>query len=599
MGRFDSVKHRFILILAICLAGMLMLVASQMYHTSRLIELNQQSALLLNLSNGLLQLRRNEKDFLLRHNDIYLEKFRNRSEHFSQGLNDLLPVLQAHRLPEEMGQEIIGKFSNYHDLFFALAQLQIKIGLDEDSGEMGNFRLAAHQLEDEFNRIGKPEWLVLLLQLRRHEKDFMQRRRNEYIKKAERMYDNLSVELRRSDLANREHLGELLEVYMSGLNALAASFREMGLHHEAGLQGRFRTQTHMVEDSLFQVESRLKPIIHLEEERVRINGLVIMLLTSGILIFLIVRSFTTFQRTLRAFLNFFQSSKQELRQLDPEAIGFAEFKNMASLANEMVEARNDVEQKLTAAREELAEVNNNLEQRLEDGMSEIVSLNEEIENTQREVVFTMGAIGETRSKETGNHVRRVAEYSKLLALKVGLPEAEAELLKQASPMHDIGKVAIPDAILNKKGRLTEDEMAVMKTHAQIGYEMLCHSERPILKAAAIVAGQHHEKWDGTGYPRGLAGQDIHIFGRITMLADVFDALGSRRCYKEPWPDEDIFRYLRENSGRMFDPQLVKLFFEHLEAFFAIRERYQDAAGEELAQPETLQISSDQKATQVA
>ncbi len=162
-------------------------------------------------------------------------------------------------------------------------------------------------------------------------------------------------------------------------------------------------------------------------------------------------------------------------------------------------------------------------------LEEVKALSKEIEETQREVVFTMGAIGESRSKEMGNHVKRVAEYSKLLAIYYGLPEKEAEMLKQASPMHDIGKVAIPDSVLNKPGRFNEEERKIMDTHAQLGYDMLKLSKRPLLKCAATVAYEHHEKWDGTGYPRKLKGEEINIYGRITALADVFDALGSDRC----------------------------------------------------------------------
>jgi len=185
-----------------------------------------------------------------------------------------------------------------------------------------------------------------------------------------------------------------------------------------------------------------------------------------------------------------------------------------------------------------------IEQKISDGLKEINNLNKEIESTQKEVVFTMGAIGESLSKETGNHVKRVAQYTKLLALSYGLPEKEAEMLKQASPMHDIGKVAIPDSILNKPGRFDEHEREIMNTHARLGYDMLAHSERPLLKMASIVAHEHHEKWDGTGYPRGLKGDDIHIYGRITAIADVFDALGSDRVYKKAWSDEKIFNLFR-------------------------------------------------------
>ncbi|MCF6310248.1 MAG: HD domain-containing protein [Sulfurimonas sp.] len=203
-------------------------------------------------------------------------------------------------------------------------------------------------------------------------------------------------------------------------------------------------------------------------------------------------------------------------------------------------------------------------------------LTKEIDDTQREVVFTMGAIGENRSKETGNHVKRVAEYSKVLALAYGLPKEEAELLKQASPMHDIGKVAIPDAVLNKPGRFNEQERRVMDTHAELGFNMIKNSERPLLKAASIVAYEHHEKYNGTGYPQKKSSKDIHIYGRITALADVFDALGSDRVYKKAWDDEKIFKLFKEERGEHFDPKLVDLFFENLDKILEIREEFKDA-----------------------
>ena len=212
---------------------------------------------------------------------------------------------------------------------------------------------------------------------------------------------------------------------------------------------------------------------------------------------------------------------------------------------------------------------------IKDGINEIESLNDEITNTQREVIYTMGEIAETRSKETGNHVKRVAEYSKVLALKYGLSSQEAELLKLASPMHDIGKVGIPDSILNKPGKLTFDEFEIMKTHAQLGYDMLKHSTKPILKAASIVAHYHHEKYDGSGYPRGLKGEDIHIYGRITAIADVFDALGSDRVYKKAWDDERIFELFREQKGKHFDPKLIDIFFDNLDEIYKIRDTFKD------------------------
>ena len=208
-------------------------------------------------------------------------------------------------------------------------------------------------------------------------------------------------------------------------------------------------------------------------------------------------------------------------------------------------------------------------------ITDLIVAQKEIEETQRDIVFTMGAIGETRSKETGNHVKRVAEYSKLFAIYSGLSSDRAELLKMASPMHDIGKVAIPDAILNKPGKLNDEEWKVMKTHSALGYKMLKNSKRVILKTAAIVAYTHHEKWDGTGYPKGMKGNEIHIFGRITAIADVFDALGSDRCYKKAWPDEKIFALIKEGRGTHFDPALVDIFFNELDSFLKIRDAFKD------------------------
>ena len=202
-----------------------------------------------------------------------------------------------------------------------------------------------------------------------------------------------------------------------------------------------------------------------------------------------------------------------------------------------------------------------------------VHLNREIIATQKEVISTMGAIGETRSKETGDHVKRVAEYSKLLALKHGLTLEEAEQLKMASPMHDIGKVGIADNILNKPGRLTEEEFEIMKTHAELGYEMLKGSQQPLLKTAAIISMEHHEKWDGSGYPRGLKEEEIHLYGRITAIADVFDALGHDRVYKKAWPLEKILDLFKEGRGKHFDPSLVDLFISNLNDFLAIKESF--------------------------
>jgi len=207
---------------------------------------------------------------------------------------------------------------------------------------------------------------------------------------------------------------------------------------------------------------------------------------------------------------------------------------------------------------------------------ESLLLREEIQETQRSTVYIIGEAVERRSKETGAHVRRVGEISALLAEKSGLSPGEVEFMRQAAPLHDVGKIGIPDRVLNKPGKLDAEEWSIMQTHARMGFELLNKSEKRILKLGAIIAHEHHERWDGQGYPRGLAGEQIHIAGRIVALADVLDALVSHRCYKEPWNFDSALDYVREKSGQQFDPALVQLLLEHLDAVKAIYERHPDA-----------------------
>ncbi len=202
-----------------------------------------------------------------------------------------------------------------------------------------------------------------------------------------------------------------------------------------------------------------------------------------------------------------------------------------------------------------------------------LNLTREIVETQKEVIYTLGEIVETRSKETANHVTRVAEFCYLLAQKYGMDPISAERLKLASPMHDIGKIGISEAILHKPGRLTKEEFEIIKTHAETGHYILKNSKRQILQTAAIVAWQHHEKWDGSGYPQGLAREDIHIYGRIAAIADVFDALSHKRCYKDAWPMDRIMALFENESGRHFDPSLVEILLAEKDRFVEINERF--------------------------
>jgi len=208
-------------------------------------------------------------------------------------------------------------------------------------------------------------------------------------------------------------------------------------------------------------------------------------------------------------------------------------------------------------------------------ITQTIQLHKELERTQQDMIMRIGEIGETRSLETGYHVRRVAEYSRILAKKYGLSEKEIHYLCDASPMHDIGKIGIPDSILKKEGPLNDEEWAIMRTHSETGYRFFLNSDSPLLQAAAIIAYEHHERWDGSGYPRRLKGEEIHIYGRITALADVFDALGSDRCYKKAWSNEKIFALFAQERGKHFDPLLVDLFFEYIDEFTTVQSHYSE------------------------
>ena len=201
---------------------------------------------------------------------------------------------------------------------------------------------------------------------------------------------------------------------------------------------------------------------------------------------------------------------------------------------------------------------------------EQIRLLSELEENQKEMIYMLTEIMEATSDETGKHIKRMAEVSKLLASHhSSLTEEDADTIYHAAPMHDIGKITIPSEILHKPGQYTVEEFEIMKNHTENAYQLLRHSKRKLIKCAAIIAHEHHEKWDGTGYPRGLKGNEIHIYGRIVALADVFDALTHCRKYKQAWNIDEAVTYIKQHSGTQFDPELVDIFVNHLDEFIAI------------------------------
>ncbi|HCC80464.1 MULTISPECIES: HD domain-containing phosphohydrolase [unclassified Methylophaga] len=233
-------------------------------------------------------------------------------------------------------------------------------------------------------------------------------------------------------------------------------------------------------------------------------------------------------------------------------------------------ARVNTHLSLYRAKKLLQQNNLSLQHKYEQNQQRLMT---ELEQNQLEMIYVLTELMESTSDETGKHIRRVAECSRLLALyHESLTDEDADILFHAAPMHDICKITIPHSILHKPGKLTEDEFAIMKTHTTRAFKILHNSKRKYTKAAAIIAHQHHEKWDGSGYPQGLKGQDIHIYGRIVGLIDVFDALMHKRVYKEAWSLEDTLDYIRKHSSSQFDPYLVSILLEHIDEFVAISDQ---------------------------
>jgi putative two-component system response regulator len=210
---------------------------------------------------------------------------------------------------------------------------------------------------------------------------------------------------------------------------------------------------------------------------------------------------------------------------------------------------------------------------------EVAKATESILERERETLYRISRAAEFRDPETGAHIQRMALYSTLIAKSLGLSAKDQELILHAAPLHDVGKIAIPDGILLKPDRLSPEEFEVMKTHARSGFELLDQSASPVVQAGAEIALTHHEKYDGTGYPRGLSGQDIPLLGRIVAVADVFDALTSERPYKKAWTLDRASEFLRHGAGKHFDPHCVAAFFDNWEGVLEIRSRLADTPEE--------------------
>jgi putative two-component system response regulator len=244
---------------------------------------------------------------------------------------------------------------------------------------------------------------------------------------------------------------------------------------------------------------------------------------------------------------------------------------------EELKLRTHNQAKLYKSQKELEALNNNLNALVEQKTQTITEALAFARETEYEISLRLGKASEYRDLETGMHIKRMSRYSALLGKLWGMDKEEEELLLYASPLHDIGKIGIPDAILLKPGKLDESEFKIMQQHAAIGGLMLDDGERfPIIKAGKIIATQHHEKFDGSGYPNAIAGDDIHIYAKIVAIADVFDALSSKRVYKDAFPLEKTLAIIEEGRGTHFDPHLLNLFFNNIDVFLEIKDALPDS-----------------------
>ena len=205
----------------------------------------------------------------------------------------------------------------------------------------------------------------------------------------------------------------------------------------------------------------------------------------------------------------------------------------------------------------------------------VIRRTQELADSRYEIIQRLGRAAEYKDNETGNHILRMSKFSEMLARAAGLSKDESDMILNASPMHDIGKIGIPDRVLLKPGKLDAEEWAIMQTHVTIGVDLLSGSNSPLMLMAKNIALLHHEKWDGSGYPNGLAGENIAIEGRICALCDVFDALTSERPYKKAWTVEDTMTLIKEESGKHFDPKLVTCFESILDEVLAYRSEHMD------------------------
>lgn len=345
--KFDSIKSRLLLMTLVCILGMSTLVVSQHRVNVKLLSLSQQKDLLHNLSIDLLQLRRHEKDFLLRGNPRYITQFNERIEQFTATLAELEPLYSKYELDVSKTEELAQTIQRYDDLFKEVVYIYRVIGLSANQGIRGDFAKISAKLEQKTN---SDFALGQLAKARAAQTEYLLNFNSGAIQHFESAVNSLSPSYFSSS-ESASDLAKLSELFFS----LSASIQKMGETESEGLKGEFRQQAHLVESRLANIEEKLQPVIKKQGEQLRARNLFIALATCAVMILILVKSFATFHRAFSYFVMFFYQCKREFHRIDPKKLGFAEFKSLAELANEMVEARKQAELEIEELKRQIRE----------------------------------------------------------------------------------------------------------------------------------------------------------------------------------------------------------------------------------------------------
>lgn len=391
----------------VSLISMMVLVANQVYSARIVIELHKERVLLLNLSNQLLQMRRSEKDFMMRLDPVYLSKVSDNSNAFNEKIGQVFNIAAMHDLPTSYAATISQEVTRYSNLLKEMADVLTFIGTANETGHLKKLANTAEHLSSEFELVKNEQLQLLLFKLRLSEKQFFQSKNAEVKTEHQALAKRLAQELNLADIINKQALLDNLNTYLSCFNTIATAYNKLGYDHNSGLQKQFRESAHKVENGLNELNQLLTPVIKQKEDNVNLVSSSILLINLLILVLAIAKNFHQLRRAFKSFDKFFQASKHEKTLLDVQEVTFEEFKQLALVANEMIEERFRTEDELKQAKDELTQTNAQLSQANKE-LEEFASLDPLTKIANRR------QLDQTRKKEWMRGIREQQEYSVVL-----------------------------------------------------------------------------------------------------------------------------------------------------------------------------------------